>query len=80
MQCGKLDLVGYVGEVGKMSELRFSWGDLLPLRGSFAVVGEYKVRKAQLNAMDEKIQRARADLSEQERELCHGCRNTTRNR
>ena len=69
MQCGKLDLVGYVGEVGKMSELRFSWGDLLPLRGSFAVVGEYKVRKAQLNAMDEKIQRARADLSEQEREI-----------
>ena len=69
MQCGKLDLVGYVGEVGKMSELRFSWGDLLPLRGSFAVIGEYKVRKAQLNAMDEKIQRARADLSEQEREI-----------
>ena len=69
MQCGKLDLVGYVGEVGKMSELRFSWGDLLPLSGSFAVFGEYRVRKAQLKAMEEKIQRARADLSEQEQEI-----------
>ena len=69
MQYGKLDLVGYVGEVGKMSELRFSWGDLLPLCGGFAVLGEYKVRKGQLKAMDEKIQRARADLSKQEREI-----------
>ena len=69
MQCGQLDLVGYVGDVGKMSKLRFAWGDLLPLHGSFAVFGEYKVRKAQLQAMKKKIESARADLPSEEREV-----------
>ena len=69
MQCGKLDLIGYVGKVGQMSDLRFSWGDLLPLRGSFAVLGEYKVRKGQLKAMEEKIKCARDDLREEERAI-----------
>lgn len=69
LQCGKLDLVGYAGEVSKMSELRFRWDDLLPLRGTFAVLGEYKVRKRQIEAMDSQVERARADISKQERKM-----------
>ena len=62
LQNGDIDTVGYVARVGSLSKLRFQWDDLLPARGLFSVFAEYKVRKDQLNALDQEISRQRADV------------------
>ena len=69
LQNGDIDTVGYVARVGSLSELRFQWDDLLPARGLFSVFAEYKVRKDQLNALDQEISRQRADVPDLERQM-----------
>ena len=74
LQNSDIDTVGYVARVGSLSELRFHWDDLLPGRGLFSIFGEYKVRKAQLKALDHEISLQRAAVPEMEREIMNKLR------
>ncbi|MGF1731211.1 hypothetical protein [Photobacterium kasasachensis] len=71
LSSGKIDLATYTGQIGTMSELSFSWGDMLPLSGTFSVFGEYKTRKQQLMSIQNQIQTRRANLPEREAELLY---------
>ncbi|MGR5448690.1 hypothetical protein ACP3V3_02655 [Vibrio sp. PNB22_3_1] len=51
LNAGQINLAMYAGRVSTMSELKFSWSDILPFSGAFSVWGEYKARKAQLQAI-----------------------------
>lgn len=51
LNAGEINLAVYTGRVSTMSELKFSWSDILPLSGTFSVWGEYKARKGQLKAI-----------------------------
>lgn len=66
---GQIDLSTYVGKVGKMSELAFSWSDILPLSGAISVISEYGSRKNQLHAVQRSILEQLDALPEQEREM-----------
>ena len=66
LQSGQLDMGGYIDRVGSMSELTFSWGDLIPFSGTFSVLGEYGTRKRQLVAIQQQIQTLRAGLPARE--------------
>lgn len=66
---GQIDLSTYVGKVGKMSELTFSWSDILPLSGAISVISEYGSRKNQLHAVQRSILEQLDALPEQEREM-----------
>jgi len=58
-----------VGKVGKMSELTFSWSDILPFSGAISVVSEYSSRKNQLRTVQSSILDQLDALPEQEREM-----------
>lgn len=66
---GQIDLSTYVGKVGKMSELTFSWSDILPFSGAISVISEYSSRKNQLRAVQSSILDQLHALPEQEREM-----------
>lgn len=66
---GQIDLSTYVGKVGKMSELTFSWSDILPFSGAISVVSEYSSRKNQLRTVQSSILDQLDALPEQEREM-----------
>ena len=66
---GQIDLSTYVGKVGKMSELTFSWSDILPFSGAISVVSEYSSRKNQLRTVQNSILDQLDALPEQEREM-----------
>lgn len=66
---GEIDLSTYVGTIGTMSELTFSWGDMLPFSGAISVVSEYSVRKNQLRAVQSSLINQLNDLPEQERAI-----------
>ncbi len=66
---GQIDLSTYVGKVGKMSELTFSWSDILPFSGAISVVSEYSSRKNQLRTVQSSILDQLDALPEKEREM-----------
>lgn len=66
---GQIDLSTYVGKVGKMSELTFSWSDILPFSGAISIVSEYSSRKNQLCNVQSSILAQLDALPEQEREM-----------
>ncbi len=66
---GQIDLSTYVGKIGKMSELTFSWSDILPLSGAISVISEYGSRKKQLRAVQSSILDQIGTLPEQERAM-----------
>ncbi|SFQ11328.1 hypothetical protein SAMN05216419_10654 [Nitrosomonas cryotolerans] len=66
---GQIDLSTYVGKVGKMSDLTFSWSDILPFSGAISVISEYGSRKNQLRAVQSSILNQLDALPEQEREM-----------
>lgn len=66
---GQIDLSTYVGKVGKMSELTFSWGDILPFSGAISVISEYSSRKNQLRSVQSSILAQLDALPEQERQM-----------
>ena len=66
---GQIDLSTYVGKVGKMSELTFSWSDILPFSGAISVISEYGYRKNQLRAVQSSILDQLNALPEQERAI-----------
>ena len=55
LNAGEINLAVYTGSVSTMSELKFSWSDILPLSGTFSVFGEYKARKEQLQAIQSEM-------------------------
>lgn len=55
LNAGEINLAVYTGRVSTMSELKFSWSDILPLTGTFSVWGEYKARKGQLQAIQSEM-------------------------
>jgi hypothetical protein len=55
MNGGAIDLTTYVGKIGTMSELTFSWSDMLPFSGAISVIAEYEHRKKQLSAIQTSI-------------------------
>ncbi|NQZ91551.1 MAG: hypothetical protein HRT97_04320 [Moritella sp.] len=55
LNAGEINLAAYTGRVSTMSELKFSWSDILPLSGTFSVWGEYKARKGQLQAIQSEM-------------------------
>ncbi|MBS0588317.1 MAG: hypothetical protein JSS37_10300 [Proteobacteria bacterium] len=66
---GQIDLSTYVGKVSKMSELTFSWSDILPFSGAISVISEYGSRKNQLRTVQSNILDQLDALPEQEREM-----------
>ena len=66
---GDIDLSTYAGKVSTMSELTFSWSDILPFSGAISVISEYGTRKKQLRAVQSSIINQLAALPEQEREI-----------
>ena len=66
---GQIDLSTYVGKVSKMSELTFSWSDMLPFSGAISVISEYSTRKNQLRNVQSSILDQLDALPEQEREM-----------
>lgn len=66
---GQINLSTYVGRVSKMSELTFSWSDILPFSGAISVVSEYSSRKNQLRNVQSSILDQLNALPEQEREM-----------
>lgn len=66
LTAGDISLGAYTGKIGVMSEFKFTYSDLLPLSGSFAVFGEYKARKSQLKALQDDIASKRKQLPQQE--------------
>lgn len=66
---GEIDLSTYAGKVSTMSELTFSWSDILPFSGAISVISEYGTRKKQLRAVQSSIINQLAALPEQEREI-----------
>lgn len=64
---GEIDLSTYVGKVGKMSELSFTWSDIMPFSGAISVISEYSSRKLQLRAVQSSILDQLVALPEQER-------------
>lgn len=66
---GQIDLSTYVGNVGKMSELTFSWSDILPFSGAISILSEYSSRKNQLSNVQSSILAQFDALPEQEREM-----------
>ncbi len=71
LSSGKIDLATYTGQIGTMSEVSFSWGDMLPLSGTFSILGEYKTRKQQLMSIQNEIRTRRANLPEREAEILY---------
>jgi len=63
---GDISLRGYVGKIGKMSGFTFGISDCMPLRGTFAVFGEYKARKHQLIHLQKEIAKKRSQLNDEE--------------
>jgi hypothetical protein len=55
LNAGEINLAVYTGRLSTMSELKFSWSDILPLSGAFSVWGEYKARKGQLQAIQSEM-------------------------
>lgn len=66
---GQINLSTYVGKIGKMSDLTFSWSDILPFSGAISVVSEYSSRKNQLRNVQSSILAQLDALPEQEREM-----------
>lgn len=66
---GEIDLSTYAGKVGKMSELTFSWSDILPFSGAISVISEYGSRKNQLRAVQNSILDQLDALPDQERAM-----------
>lgn len=66
---GQIDLSTYVGKIGTMSELTFSWSDILPFSGAISVISEYGARKNQLRAVQSSILDQLDTLPEQERAM-----------
>jgi len=66
LNAGEIDLATYTGNTATMSELTFSWSDILPLSGAFSVWGEYKARKDQLKSIQSQITTNLHKLDEEE--------------
>lgn len=66
---GQIDLSTYVGKIGKMSELEFNWGDILPFSGAISVFFEYRSRKNQLRSVQGSILAQLDDLPKQEQQM-----------
>lgn len=66
---GQIDLSTYVGKIGKMSELQFNWGDILPFSGAISVFSEYRSRKNQLRSVQGSILAQLDDLPKQEQQM-----------
>jgi hypothetical protein len=65
----QIDISQYVGKIGKMSELRFEWKDLLPFSGGISAVAEYQVRKKHLKQVQASVEKDIKALPEQERAI-----------
>ena len=66
LKLGQMNLATYTDKVGSMSDLEFSWSDILPFSGPFTIWGEYSARKQQLKTIQQEIQTKRGQLREQE--------------
>jgi hypothetical protein len=66
LSAGEISLATYTGSVSTMSELEFSWSDILPLSGTFTVLGEYKVRKNQLKSIQSEMKERTHKLNSEE--------------
>lgn len=66
---GQIDLSNYVGKASKMSELTFSWSDILPFSGAISVISEYNSRKNQLRNVQSSILTQLGSLPKQELEM-----------
>lgn len=71
LQAGEITLATYTGRVGTMSELSFSWSDILPFSGAFSVWGEYKARKGQLTAIQKNMAQRIHNLRGEEAEMMY---------
>ncbi|WP_063345162.1 hypothetical protein [Vibrio jasicida] len=71
LQGGEISLGTYAGNVGRMSEFKFRWSDILPLSGTFSVFGEYKARKQQLQHLQADISQRRVSLNAQEERMAY---------